>query len=49
MLENCTVFKHFLKGKKLFFCHYLIILRLIPIKFKTLKPPNVHFVNFQSQ
>jgi hypothetical protein len=42
MRKNCT-FKHFAKSKKLgIFLPISIILRLIPIKFETLKPPSVH-------
>jgi hypothetical protein len=39
MRKKLYIFKHFAKRKKLFFFQISIILRLIPIKFETLKPP----------
>ncbi len=41
MRKKLYIFKHFAKSKKVFFLPISIILRLIPIKFKTLKPPIV--------
>ena len=41
MRKKLYIFKHFAKSKKVIFFQISIILRLIPIKFETLKPPNV--------
>ncbi len=42
MRKKLYIFKHFEKIKKLFFAN-TIILRVIPIKFETLKPPIVQW------
>jgi hypothetical protein len=41
MRKNYT-FSNILQKEKSYFFHISIILRLIPIKFETLKPPNMH-------
>ncbi len=46
MRKKLYIFKHFAKSKKLgIFLPISIILRVIPIKFETLKPPTVHTLN----